>query len=877
MILAVAGLLATASGAAGATFTVNLTTDAPDAAVGSGGCDTGAGCSLRAAIQESNASAGTMDTIAFGIPGGGAHTITLTNMAALPTITNPVTIDGYSQPGSTPNSNTGFTALNTVLNVVLDGNGKPGLVVSAGATTIKGLVIQNTGGNGIALNTGGANHIEGNFIGTNGAGTIAVPNGGAGVRIESGDDNAVGGLTAPQRNLISGNNGTFVPNLPGYGVNIESGSGTLVQGNLIGTNAAGTGALGNQLSGVRVGSPAAGAPDTRVGGDLGGAGNVLSANGGSSQGWGVFVGPGPGETNIKIQGNRIGTNVTGTAPLGNNPDGIELLTDESVLIGGTTASAGNVVSGNVLNGISINGGGGHVVEGNRIGTNLAGTAAVGNGASGVFQNGNSGNHIGQDNTSGARNIISGNGGSGVRLAQGASNNFVQGNYIGTRANGAVALPNQGAGVFVEGGSGNTIGGFLYDSVDGNTGNLISGNAGPGVALELPEGPAGASSNVVSGNRIGVDTNGNQSTDAVNIGNGGAGVYIHAGNDNLIGGSGHAGNVIAFNHNRGVLLEGTDTASALRNRISSNSIFSNASLSATPGLGIDLLPDGVTANDVGDGDSGNNQLQNFPVLHAVTPGAGTQLAGTLISAPNTTYTLEFFQSAVCDHSGFGEGEQFLDSETVTTDGVGYAIFSAQAPATVPSPQVVTATATDPAGNTSEFSPCRTSGTSGPPQERPSEPQTNQTPPPNTPMIPNAPPPTTPIPPTAKCPDVLAPITTLKAAGLSRTRVTLTLKGKSRDPARCRSGLRKVDVSLARVKGRTGVNCRFIRSSTRYALTARKNCRRPSLFRATGKGRWKFTFKVALHRGQYRAQARGTDKAGNKETPRKRRNIVFFTVR
>ena len=86
-----------------------------------------------------------------------------------------------------------------------------------------------------------------------------------------------------------------------------------------------------------------------------------------------------------------------------------------------------------------------------------------------------------------------------------------------------------------------------------------------------------------------------------------------------------------------------------------------------------------------------------------------------------------------------------------------------------------------------------------------------------------------------------------------------------------------MSLARVQGRTGVNCRFIRKRNRYTLTGRKNCRRPTLFRAKGTARWKFQFDVPLKPGLYRAQARGTDRARNKETPSKRRNIVFFSVR
>jgi hypothetical protein len=88
---------------------------------------------------------------------------------------------------------------------------------------------------------------------------------------------------------------------------------------------------------------------------------------------------------------------------------------------------------------------------------------------------------------------------------------------------------------------------------------------------------------------------------------------------------------------------------------------------------------------------------------------------------------------------------------------------------------------------------------------------------------------------------------------------------------------VQVSLARVSGRTGVNCRFITRPDRYDLTAPKNCRQPTLFQATGTKKWTFTFSARLAPGLYRVQARATDKAGNKETPNKRLNIVFFSVK
>jgi hypothetical protein len=141
-----------------------------------------------------------------------------------------------------------------------------------------------------------------------------------------------------------------------------------------------------------------------------------------------------------------------------------------------------------------------------------------------------------------------------------------------------------------------------------------------------------------------------------------------------------------------------SSSSVRNAILTNAIFSNT------GLGIDLLPDDANSNDAGDSDTGANNRQNFLILTAATSGS-TALAGTLNSSPNTTFRLEFFANLACDPSGYGEGERFLDSMTVTTNSNGNASFTATVEDTVPPGQFITATATDPNGNTSEFSLCR----------------------------------------------------------------------------------------------------------------------------------------------------------------------------
>jgi uncharacterized repeat protein (TIGR01451 family) len=205
--------------------------------------------------------------------------------------------------------------------------------------------------------------------------------------------------------------------------------------------------------------------------------------------------------------------------------------------------------------------------------------------------------------------------------------------------------------------------------------------------------SGAGGNTVAGNFIG--TNAAGTTD---LGNGQSGVFIEGASNNLVGGlTAGAGNVIAFNSGKGIA---AIVSSAVGNAILSNSIHDNG------GLGVDLNDDGVTANDANDADAGPNNLQNFPVLTAASAfGANTKITGTLNSTVSTIFKLQFFSNAACDASGNGEGRTFLGSTTVTTDSEGNAAFNVTLAATVAATEVVTSTATDPAGNTSEFSACQ----------------------------------------------------------------------------------------------------------------------------------------------------------------------------
>ncbi len=393
-------------------------------------------------------------------------------------------------------------------------------------------------------------------------------------------------------------------------------------------------------------------------------------------------------TSNQVLGNYIGTDINGTADLGNTFSGVSINDAIGNTIGGTTTGARNVISGNDFAGIDIVGAGasGNVVLGNYIGTDSNGTADLGNSFDGVnlsFVAGSgtatptpSGNIIGGA-TIQARNIISGNDRFGIVISApggGGSNNLIQGNYIGTDVNGTSDLGNGDDGVVISS-SGSTISG----TASGNQvlDNVISGNEDDGIQIEFDQ----ATNNLVAGNFIGTDITG-----TVALGNVNSGVRIVAAPGNMIGGTvAGAGNVIAMNGGPGVAVQ---NSLATGNSILGNSIYSNT------GLGIDLGDDGPTLNDTGPGDldAGPNNFQNFPVLtSAVSSGGTTTIQGTLNSTPSTSFRVELFNDAG-DPSGYGEGRVFLGFTTVTTDANGDASFTATVP-TPPTPLLVyTATAT-----------------------------------------------------------------------------------------------------------------------------------------------------------------------------------------
>ena len=262
---------------------------------------------------------------------------------ALPTITDPVTINGYTQTGASPN--TLATGDNAVLKIELSGNGAVGtglgITATNGVSVIKGLVI-NRFGEGIDIfgDTVG-NRIEGNFIGTDPTGTLDRGNPDDGVNIFGGaSENVIGGTTPAARNVISGNacNAVF----------FRDANGNRIQGNYIGTDKSGTKGLpngdGSGCAAVLINDSSG----NTVGGTTAGARNLISGN--ASDGVGIF---GSSQSN-KVLGNRIGTTANGTGALGNGEAGV-LIQGLNNSVGDGTAGGSNTIAFNGEDGVEVSG------------------------------------------------------------------------------------------------------------------------------------------------------------------------------------------------------------------------------------------------------------------------------------------------------------------------------------------------------------------------------------------------------------------------------------------------------------------------------------------------------------------------------------------
>lgn len=530
-----------------------------------------------------------------------------------------------------------------------------------GGSTAAGNLVSGNNDDGIEINGSGTAHnlVAGNRIGTNATGSAALGNGGlGGVRIVGSPNNTIGGTTPADRNVISGN--AFL----GVLISGTAATGNQLQGNYVGLDDSGTYSIPNGSDGVRI----SGASGNTIGGTADGAGNVISGN----QFDGIDIRA--GATNNLVQGNLIGTDVTGLEAVGNGASGVNIEatfgTTTGNTVGGAVAEARNVISGNLGEGVLVAQSetgqvSGNRVQGNFIGTDITGDAALGNTTAGVVLG------AGTQSTDVLDNVIAGNAAHGIWI-NGASDNVVAGNRIGTNKAGTAVLGNRSDGVFLDNGAANnTIGGTTATAR-----NLVSGNYRHGIVI------TNASSNLVQGNRIGTDVTGTVARP--NLGNGVR--FTDTATGNVIGTDGNGvddaaeGNIIAFNAEAGVLVSGTG---AVANPIRRNSIHSNAA------LGIDL-------------ELGGNNEQAAPVLTGTVPGASTAVAGSVTGLANSTVTVDFYASATADPSGFGEGDRYLGSVTVTIGPSGSATFSVILMAPTVTGEFLTATTTGPGGSTSEFS-------------------------------------------------------------------------------------------------------------------------------------------------------------------------------
>lgn len=581
--------------------------------------------SLRSAIDQANRNPGP-ETIRFTLPAGSP--LVISPRTALPILTGPTILDATSQPGfaGTPIVVLSGASL-SVSNATFPsepGAGSNGLNLGSGVT-VRGLIVRDFPGNGIAILGGSNNLIAGNVIRDNGDSGIFIRS--VGDRDQSGGearDNRIGGLNLADRNVIANNQ--FV----GIQV-IQHATGTLIQGNLIGSDATGERPDGNGLDGIFLSN----AIDTTIGGTVAGARNLISNSG--EVNIQVF---GPDAVRNVIQGNIIGPDLSGQRALFGPDSNIRTRANVGVflngvsnnLVGGNTPEAVNLISGNDV-GVEILGPGatGNRVIGNLIGTNLAGTGPIPN-QYGIFLSGAPGNTIG-GTTPGERNVISGNEQIGLRISGlSARGNLIQGNFIGTDVSGRSALGNDQDGIFVDRAPANTIGGRNVSER-----NIISANRLVDIQIFGSE----AEGNVVAGNFIGTNLDGQPIPDS-RFGPGSAfvGVFLNnAPRNNIglseqgaVGGSAPAaGNLIANHRQAGIEVIGP---ASVGNIIVNNTIRNSVDFGIiADNVGDNTIPlSGPGANTIVGSTVSFQQVATFgPAVQDIqTTGDGANLQSVVVA-------------------------------------------------------------------------------------------------------------------------------------------------------------------------------------------------------------------------------------------------------
>lgn len=690
----------TSSSGTGAIFVVSSTADSGTA-------------TLRQAVADANATTTEADTISFAIAGTGPHTILLSS--ALPNITdNGLTIDGTTQSGTLCRDL--WAGNGHALRINLRGNaGFDGLRLGGASQTVRGLSISGFS-DGIELLAGSSNAtIQCNYIGlladggSNGNAGMGVNILGAGARI--------GGLASGEGNVVSSASGT--------GVLTNAGStDTAIRGNFIGTDAAGTSARANGTGINNWNGSATWRDITRnlIAGNNGLAGIALETDDRIT----------PSDGQVRIQANYIGVNRTLTALLRNGADGIYFQAGSiaNVLIGGTASTEGNIITANedgidlrsvsnvtirgntialaVSRGIWLDGvssvtiGGDASTQGNTIGGNGNDGIHVRNGSTGITITGNlirpvatiggtfdnAGHGIVLDGvsnvtigngTAAGRNVIAGNRRRGIQGSGTSSAITINGNYIGTDLSGNAAVTNgQNEGA-------TTKDAISFDGGSSVTNLSILNNVIGGYGSALVELWSSTTNGVtIQGNNIGVGANG---TSQIVSGNSEDLIYIGGGSSHsniLIGGTGTGqGNVLAFSNRSGIRLESSGSniqviGNTIRNNTRNGIYLVNSTRAAIIAnriygnslIGIDLGENGVTANDAGDGDTGANDLLNFPVIGTVNTNGTNQLVYNFtLDAPAAAsgYRIDFFTNATAHATGFGEGERFIGSVDIVHPG------------------------------------------------------------------------------------------------------------------------------------------------------------------------------------------------------------------
>lgn len=627
--------------------------------------------SLRAALYYAMDHPGT--TVTFNIPtsdpgySNGVFNLKLSGHLP-PLVTDGTVIDGATQPGFAGNPLI-FVDGSEMLPESQVGS-VSGLLIYAANCAVKNLSFTRFNWNGVTLLYADAtnNTIAGCWCGLDATGTNRAPNALQGILIANGASrNIIGGTNALARNVLSGNSQY------GFFITDSNTTGNKVLGNYIGTDASGTLAVSNTISGALVGN---GSRSNVIGGAVAAARNVFSGNRNAGL-WLTGVGT---KQNI-VQGNSFGLDASGTTALPNTFIGMYVVDGAS-----SNLISDNVFSGNGSEGLRLAATNvtGNIVQGNFCGTDVFGTNAIPNGFAGLtLFGGATANTIGGSSAA-TRNVLSGNGTVGLALGNSVNQNTVSGNFIGTDASGNTDVPNGFAGVYLtDGAHHNAIGS-----------NVVSGNWTYGFYVANPT----TSSNFIQGNFIGTRADGSNA-----LANGFIGVIVFDGaHDNVFGlarDDSGAGNRIAHHWSDGLRLGDDGTTN---NTIRGNAFFSNS------GLGINLAGgtedfSGVTANDSGDPDAGGNRLQNYPVItNAFAYPTSTTVRGSLNSTAGRSFLIDVYRNANANASGYGEGQNYLGSTTLTTDGGGMGSFSFIASGNFAG-QFLTATATDATtGDTSEFS-------------------------------------------------------------------------------------------------------------------------------------------------------------------------------